>query len=197
MIGVTMRVEHHQHINEYRDALDQRWYLFLRACGLFPVLIPNHNTSMALLSEMNLSGIILSGGNSLSTLGGDSPQRDELEKTLLDYAVYEKKPVLGVCRGMQMMQAYFDVSLFPVANHVAVRHNVRFAAGPDRNVNSYHEYGARDSSESLTIDARAEDGVIEAVSHVSLPIRGIMWHPEREHIFSEEDIRLFKDHFQS
>jgi len=56
------------------------------------------------------------------------------------------------------------------------------------NVNSYHDHGAYEGVPGLSIVACADDNVVEAVVHNYLPIRGIMWHPEREENFSDIDL---------
>ncbi|MDX1838006.1 hypothetical protein DIZ81_09690 [Legionella taurinensis] len=193
-IGITMRVDYHEKVDEKRDAIDQRWYKFLNACQLYPIPIPNFMAGLDCLLTQNWAGFILTGGNSPESLGGDAPERDQIEQALMELAVKNSIPVLGVCRGMQVIQHYFGVNLIPVTEHVAVRHTFHYR-GSVVDVNSYHHFGALDSVPSLVVDGRSEDGVIEAISHQSLPIKGIMWHPEREDTFSAVDIELFKSHF--
>ena len=59
-------------------------------------------------------------------------------------------------------------------------------------VNSYHEWGSREAPAGLKVWARAADGVVKAVRHSSLPVWGIMWHPERIHPFRREDLDLLR-----
>ena len=82
-VGLTMRVENLSKIDENRDCIDQRWYNFLDACNLLPILIPNldHFVSEKYLNK--LSGVILTGGNSLSHLGGNAPEREVVENKLI------------------------------------------------------------------------------------------------------------------
>ena len=49
--------------------------------------------------------MVLTGGNDLAALGGDAPERDATENALLDAAESRRLPVIGVCRGMQVIQA--------------------------------------------------------------------------------------------
>lgn len=191
-IGLTMRSDYIPETEEYRDSIDRRWYDFLSMCNIQPVLIPNSIFDSHYIEQSNLSGFILSGGNTL----GDVPQRDILESQLIEFSIINKLPVLGVCRGMQVIQHYFRVSLYTIQNHVAQRHDLNFN-GVKINVNSYHNYGTHDSNEHLVVDAKANDDIVEAVSHQNLPIRGIMWHPEREIKFAGFDINMFTNHFQS
>jgi gamma-glutamyl-gamma-aminobutyrate hydrolase PuuD len=190
-----MRIDTQEYA-ECRDTIDRRWYNFLDACSLCPILLPNTTSSLSILKNFNLSGIIFTGGNSLEKYGGDAFERDTLEQELLTYSINEKLPILGVCRGMQVIQDFFGITLQKTPNHVATRHNIIFN-GKACNVNSFHEYGTMDSTNVLLTDAITVDGVIKAISHPSLPIRAIMWHPEREEYFSDFDISLFKQHFSN
>jgi gamma-glutamyl-gamma-aminobutyrate hydrolase PuuD len=189
-----MRVDPHNEIDERRDAIDQRWYKFLKACGFFPVLLPNDEMSLTYLGKV--SGVILSSGNSLESLEGDAPERDSLENKLISYALGIQLPILGVCRGMQMIQSYFGIQLQVVHNHIGIRHDIDFNKRI-LNVNSYHKYGTFASVDDIMVQAKSEDGVIEAICHKTLPLQGIMWHPEREQDFCEFDKQLFKNHFHT
>ena len=123
-IGLTLRIDEHKKINEYRDAIDQRWYCFLQKCGIFPVLIPN-NKEIAedILSTSSISGLILSGGNNLSFINDKSVIRDEVETFILQYAIQNNLPILGVCRGMQLIQKYFGVDIYKIQNHPHTNQN--------------------------------------------------------------------------
>ena len=194
-IGVSQRVTTVPEYGERRDALDQRWTLFLKSCGLIPILIPNHPpTANLLLKAIPLDGFLLTGGNNLVELGGDAPERDATELLLLEHARKLQKPLLGICRGMQFLQNYFGVPLQNVQGHVIAGHQIH-GQGIKRTVNSYHQLGTRTTHSELMVRARAEDGIVEAVQHVSEPLQGIMWHPERCDPFVESDLNLFWDFF--
>ncbi|PKL76273.1 MAG: gamma-glutamyl-gamma-aminobutyrate hydrolase, partial [Candidatus Melainabacteria bacterium HGW-Melainabacteria-1] len=110
LIAITQRVAEVAAYSERRDALDQRWYSLLAQAGLLPMLLPNQpDMALELVSRLQPAGLLLSGGNTLSVYGGDAPERDATERALLSgWALPEQKPVLGVCRGMQLLQHYFD-----------------------------------------------------------------------------------------
>ena len=130
----------------------------------------------------------------------------------MDWALANRVPVLGVCRGMQFLNVYFGGRVSwggskdhePQVGHVAARHDIelqnprwrRAACGQGRiNVNSYHDdcVIADQLADGLSVDALSSGGVIvEAFSHVDFPVVGIQWHPEREPSMSTLDSWLFR-----
>jgi putative glutamine amidotransferase len=150
---------------------------------------------VALAICANVSGIVLTGGNDLTAYGGDAPERDETEAALLDLAEKRDLPVLGVCRGMQVIQHRFGTRLQKVQGHVAARQRISIG-GKSVEVNSYHHFGAMDVHAPLTTWAIADDGVIKGVRHADRRMLGLMWHPERREPFAEDDITLFSGFFE-
>src|SRR5579872_6035500 len=197
LIAISQRVAIDPQFGERRDCLDQAWIRFMRACRLTPIQIPNDvEAARVLCAALPLSGILLTGGNDLADYGGDAPERDVTENALIDIAEHRSLPVLGVCRGMQMIQHRFGVRLERVMGHVARRQDI-FIEGERAEVNSYHNLGARETRPPLEAWAFAEDGVIKAIRHPNGRTMGIMWHPERLSPFASRDISLFKRIFWS
>ena len=191
LVAVSQRVAIDGQQGERADALDQRW-TFLAACGLIPLLLPNESAAaLALMNAVPVRGLLLTGGNSLTMCGGNAPERDGTELDVLAVARLRGLPVLGVCRGMQVILHVFGVPLSPVKGHTRTRHHVT----PGRTVNSYHDFGAVGDAGPLTVLARAADDVVEAVRHPTEAIDGVMWHPERCAPFADEDVRAFRGHF--
>jgi len=192
---VTQRVSVVAAHGERRDCLDQAWTRFLWECGLLPVLLPNvPDAALALCEHAGISGLVLTGGNDLATLGGDAPERDHTEGALLDWAERLVRPVIGVCRGMQVIQQRFAVPLERVEGHVTPTQVIQIDGSP-KAVNSYHHFAASESRPPLQVWATAEDGVVEAIRHQCAPLTGIMWHPERLSPFSPDDVLLFREVF--
>ena len=200
-IAVTQRVVEVESYSERRDALDQQWIHFLLSIQVLPVLVPNNLDYLErFLATQAVQGVLLTGGNSLAKYGGDAPERDELEVALLDWAITNRVPVLGVCRGMQLIQDFFGNELVSVPGHVGKRHSLivtqdkRLSGSLEKldTVNSYHEFGAKESMGELLVAATSEDGVIMAIEHRELDVFGVMWHSEREQPFIEEEKAVFK-----
>jgi N5-(cytidine 5'-diphosphoramidyl)-L-glutamine hydrolase len=195
-VAVTQRVAVVAEYAERRDCLDQAWPRFLAACGLLPLPLPNLiEVALALCDNAGICGLVLTGGNDLATLGGEAPERDAVENALLDFAERRSLPVLGVCRGMQVIQQRCRIPLCRVEGHVTRRQVIRID-GERKEVNSYHRFAAFESRPPLDTWAIADDGAIKAVRHASLPITGIMWHPERRAQPAPEDVALFRRVFQ-
>lgn len=193
----TQRVEVIESYQERRDCADQRIADFINACGFLPIPVPNRaDLTKQIIETLKPEGIILTGGNSLVSYGGNAPERDTMDKALIELAIQHKIPLYGFCRGMQSILSYFGNELVNVDGHVAVRHVVQ-ANDESYEVNSYHNQACKELKNDceLLIAAQASDGVIEAVRHKSLPIVGTMWHPEREKSYTQRDMDMVKKLF--
>lgn len=194
-VGLTQRLLPADHNGERRLALDVRWQDFLATCGLLPVPLPlDANFADATMQEARCAGLVLTGGDDLADLGGPTPARDRLERHLLRRALTARRPVIGVCRGMQLILRAFGTRLVPVEGNVATEHPIEGREG-SRRVNSYHRWAALDVAAGLEPTAYSGE-VVEAVRHCRLPLVGIMWHPERTEPPDPCDIDLFTRLFQ-
>jgi putative glutamine amidotransferase len=220
LVAITQRVVPVPSRSERRDTLDQSWTTFLQACGLDAIAVPNrHPDPAAYLLRLGVRGVVLSGGGNISgaigTMSGRpaavveaaadvAPERDVTETALLRAAIEHGWPVLGVCRGMQVLNVFHGGRLAPVSGHAGTRHPLSLSPAPaapqtlsfDREVNSFHDcgIGVDGVGPGLRVLATAV-GSVEAVAHERLPHLGIMWHPERNGPFSPSDIALFRSFF--
>ncbi len=196
IVAVTQRVVLVPEHGERRDCLDQAWPRFIAACGLLPLPLPNvAEVALAMFSQPGVAGLVLTGGNDLAAVGGDAPERDATENALLDAAESRRLPVIGVCRGMQVIQQRCGVPLRRIQGHVMRRQTIHIE-GQEAEVNSYHNFGASESRPPFDAWAHARDGIVKAIRHSEQPMTGIMWHPERNTPFAERDIALFRDVFE-
>ena len=130
-------------------------------------------------------GLLLPGG-------GDIGERlDEGERKLIQSFVQSGRPILGICRGMQALNAYFGGDLLnDTPGHQQAAGDMihgtlamgRMAALLGRRpvVTSNHHQSLRRVGEGLQVVQMAADGVIEGVEHADLPVWGVQWHPERQ-----------------
>ena len=196
-IAITQRVTVVPAYGERRDCLDQAWIRFLGTCGLLPVVLPNiPDAALALCDRADIAGVVLTGGNDLVALGGDAPERDETEHAVLDLAERRGLPILGVCRGMQVIQHRRAIPLARVEGHVTPHQTIDIE-GESTAVNSYHHFGAFDTRPPLEVWAVADDGVVKAVRDPDRWTTGIMWHPERFAPFAARDVALFRRVFEA
>lgn len=191
-VGLTQRVELVEAYSERRDALDQQWCRLLEAQGMVPVPLCNRPVDVkAYLDALDLDAVILTGGNDLVSLGGGAPERDRFEAALIEYCRGNNLPLLGVCRGAQMINAHLGGELVSVEGHVATRHGLHWADQAPADwtridqVNSFHNFGIEPAglADSLEPLAWSEDGWVEAFRHPKEEIVGMFWHPEREQPF--------------
>lgn len=195
-IGVTQRADDVAGRDERRDALDQQWTVLLDREGFWPVPIPNRlSDPAAFLADLEIDAIVLSGGNDMGT----APERDATEASLLDAATHRDLPVLGVCRGLQLMVTHAGGTLHRVDGHVARTHSIAVVEPNDwpvrdgRVVNSFHNWGVAPDAlgSELVALALASDGTVEALARRGHRQVAVMWHPERD-AAPDDDVRLLR-----
>ncbi len=206
------------------DFLRHGYVPFLQKLALWPVLIPNRLSGLHdYLAALDVDGVILTGGGDIAperygqpnTASLEiAPTRDETEANLLAWAVEHQRPVIGICRGIQMINVFFDGGLIqdiPSQLHSPINHDggdphlvrltdprVRAVIGVEEmRVNTFHHQGVTPDLLAPALEAFAfcaEDGVVEAVIHREKPVLGVQWHPERPSPSHDYDLRLFQ-HF--
>lgn len=163
-----------------------------------------HDVCPELYGETCLSGMIVS-----------CKERDALEKQVLDYAISNDKAVLGICRGIQLINAALGGTLYqdiPLQHPSNTEHHM--SAPYDREchrvnilkdsalydllkttilgVNSYHHQAVKTVATDLTVMAESEDGIVEAVCMEKKDfIWAVQWHPEFSHKVDENSRKIF------
>lgn len=206
----------------------------LKAGGA-PVLIPVI-TDMEALTEIvsGLDGLLMSGGGDINPLYvGEEPVpqlqdvdtfRDEFDLILLRLATNRQLPVMGICRGHQLINVAFGGSVYQDihSQHEAtlfkhsqtmpreqVSHSVRITdtssrlfdilkKEPDIFVNSFHHQAVKDIAPEFKETAVAPDGINEAMEHPEKEIFSVQWHPEAMAANDDElMLELFRHHVET
>lgn len=182
-IGVTQRVLITS-TGEIRDSLDHRWVRLFRSPDYLIMPLPNSVLDVSdYLSAVGISSLILTGGEDFQPSVRNDPFsiRDHFEQLALDWAIKHKIPVLGVCRGFQLIATYFGAELRRVSNHAGTRHQLKWLGKPygPSYVASHHNLVLTELPTDFVVLAEADDQTIECAIHSSHHILGLMWHPER------------------
>ena len=187
-IGISLRITNAINYEEKRDSLSHDWAEFLESVNIIPILIPNSISNVDdFLENLDLDGLILSGGDNI----GDDKKRDDTETKIIKFGILNKLPIFGVCRGMQIINNFFNGTIEKTSsmNHVNNQHSIQihnenFIGFLDNSitVNSFHQnlINKNKIGTDLEIFATSEiDKTIEGFYHKNYPIIGVMWHPER------------------
>ena len=197
----------------------------VRRAGGLPVLIPPGETELAELLPL-LDGVILSGGGDIEpiryagtaheTIYMLDPERDRSEIDLARTLVHQDLPVLGICRGSQVINVALGGTLIehlpdevgeeilhrapprlPVAHEVTVIPGSQLAAilgKTQLKPTSWHHQAIRQPAPGLRVVASAPDGTIEAVEMPDHPwLIAVQWHPEITAANEPEQQRLFDE----
>ena len=219
-IAISMRVVQAQGYDEPRDAISHDWLLWCQKNNFNPVLIPNVLTNpVAFLEKENVNALLLSNGEDIHPGAYDgeveadkrySQERDRVEEDLFRWCVKSSLPVLGVCRGFQLVNVIQGGRLVQDIvrdieggkNHVAKTHRLKslddatseLIGNKEMSVNSFHRQGVTLGTlgEGLLPLLESEDGVLEAYGMKGGKMLGIQWHPERPgpETFCQEQLAL-------
>lgn len=203
--------------------MNQRYYEAVAAAGAAPLLVPLLDDLDALRAAYDAcAGVMIPGGVDMDPatygespherLGRIDPDRDRVELQLARWAIEDHKPLLGLCRGLQVINVAtggtlyqdLDAQLVPsirhdyfpnygfdrdhLAHEVSVTPHSRLRSLVDRDdlpVNSMHHQGVKTLGRGLVACARASDGLVEAVESANGHwMIGVQWHPE---VFDADD----------
>lgn len=193
--------------------------------GGIPVIIPMNTDEEVIAAQLaKVDGLILSGGYDVNPhlfkeephrlLGMTLDDRDTFDAFLIKYAVQTKKPILAICRGIQILNVVYGGTLYQdcsLAEKSYVKHwqgnqpthrthtvqieknTVLYDVfGGQTLVNSFHHMALKDIAPGFKVTARAGDGIIEAFEKTEGSFAlGVQFHPEM--LYRDEDmLKLFK-----
>ena len=192
-----------------------------------PILLPGNTdkSNCAQIVSM-LDGLLVPGGPDVDPELYREPKNDECgtfcryedeyDMEMIKEAVKQNKPILAICRGMQVMNVLYGGTLYQdipsqcetniqhqrILKDVEIYHTVTLdkdsklaqilGAWEDIKVNSSHHQSVKNLAEGFKIVGKAKDGIVEAMENVEGSIICVQWHPER---MQEEEIyqNLFTD----
>ena len=207
--------------------LAEAYYSAILRAGGTPLIIPPFAQKDALVNLLDsLDGILFTGGADLNPLFvGEEPVRElhgvnahrDLQELLLARLAFDRQlPILGICRGIQLLVAALDGSIYQdiysQATSIAkggkfIKHSQEMERGVASHsvnieadsllhqifrkeklyVNSFHHQAVNNPGPCLKVVATAPDGVIEAVESTEYkPILGVQWHPESFGMFGDD-----------
>lgn len=161
-------------------------------------------TSLHVPDTQPFDGLILPGGGDIDPkLFGQldqgtrhfDPMLDRIQLAVLDAFIQDKKPVLGICKGMQIINIYFGGDMIQhletSSHHEYIEKDqvhetmakkgsfLEKLYGEQFAVNSAHHQGVDCPGRGIEYIQFAPDGVVEGLKHSYLPVLGVQWHPER------------------
>lgn len=217
----------------YDDKCGNMWMLdeyvkLVKSCGGIPIILPLYSNINEIQQLYNLcNGILLTGGHDLDpslynemkskTCQNSNMHRDYLERELFTMAYKDDKPVLGIGRGMQLINVVMGGSLYQdiadecenVRNHSMkppydrVHHIInidetsplyKILEATELGVNSYHHQAVKKIGNGLREMAQTGDGIIEGLYAKDKSfIMGVQWHPELLYRVSPEQIKIVSE----
>lgn len=193
-----------------RFILSSSYVKCIEKAGGIPLILPFLKEDVEKQMEL-VDGLLLSGGQDVDPahfdekpaegLGAVSKERDAHELELVRAAQKQNKPILGICRGAQVLNVAFGGSLYQHIGdghregvHKVVMCNELFGK-KEISVNSFHHQAVKKLAPDFEVAALSDDGIIEAiVKKGSNWVVGVQWHPEQMEC-SEMD-RLFATFIQ-
>jgi putative glutamine amidotransferase len=190
------------------DVVERAYAEAISGAGGMPHLLPRLGRAARNAELRGIDGLLLTGGGDVESslygmvrspdTGGVDEDRDAWELGLVQQALAAHLPVLGICRGCQVLNVAFGGTLIQhlpahttqlhlVPERERIVHHVRIEPGTqlfgveqraDIGVNSIHHQAVQTVGMDLRASACSEDGTIEAVEHLHYPILGVQWHPE-------------------
>lgn len=206
-----------EHVNVSYACVDS-----IKRANALPMVIPVIDDPEVVSSLVEkLDAVLLSGGHDVNPLlwneepykklSGILPKRDKFDFLLIKSAYEQKKPIMGICRGCQILNVYFGGSLWQdIDEHVEfyIKHKQQAAyneathsiqvekksglyhiLGDKVLVNSYHHMAIKNPGAGFEVTARAQDGIIEMIENFSSDsfMFGVQWHPE---MLSERNTKM-------
>lgn len=220
LIGLTCGIDYEKELAYVKNG----YFRAIHKCGALAVLIPVDNLFSEKELIHKLDGLLLTGGPDVDPMffkeeaytfnGNISPERDKQELALAELAFYAGKPILGICRGAQVLNVAMGGTIFQdIKSQTDTKfllkhdqqapkwyptHNISITIGSkvekyfnntSARVNSFHHQAIKDVAPGFAATAVSSDGIIEAIEYTGDKYAvGVQWHPET--MWEKDDIHL-------
>lgn len=226
LIGIATNVFVEPSFHLEQNVAGSHYIDSVKKAGGLPLLIPFTLNNNDLSSYVTLcDGFLFCGGGDINPLlfgenphplnGSGNLELDQFHLSLMKKIIKASKPVLGICRGEQILNVslggtiYQDLSLCesPIkhmqseAKRHFITHKVSFTSGSilydlfgeNTYTNSYHHQSIHSLGDNLTATGFTDDGIIESIEVLNHPFQvGVQWHPENFIQISDAMIPLFQ-----
>ena len=227
IIGLLAEVD-----TDKKNGLNYSYSAAIELAGGIPVLLPYTENEETCLDYITLcDGFVFTGGADIDpkhygeeikpTCGKIFENRDRFELSAFPLVLNSGKPILGICRGIQLINVALGGTLYqdlPTEYEVMLPHRQTApVTAPSHGIeilpdtplhaligktqmmgNSVHHQAIKTLGKDLTVTARSEDGVIEAVTYEGHSyLRGYQWHPERLCGFDEDNLTLIVEFIEA
>ena len=226
--GSILAIENDGAFSGYERAyVNDDYVLSVTRAGGIPFIIPIIDNDDDIKTQISyVDGVILSGGYDIdpiywgeeisSKLERIFPRRDSNELKIIKYALEMKKPILGICRGCQIINVAFGGSLYQDLSFIKdcyIKHSqsakpyepthnittkdgsiIREILGDSLRVNSFHHLAIKDLGKGLIATSYSADGVVESVEYTENGnfVLGVQFHPEMMHSYYDFALNIFK-----
>ncbi|HMM20845.1 MAG TPA: gamma-glutamyl-gamma-aminobutyrate hydrolase family protein [Selenomonadales bacterium] len=226
LIGIAANMEGAEGAGAERYFAGGRYVDAVVEAGGIPLILPIIRGRAAIKRQVQaVAGILLIGGYDVdplifgeephADLGPVFPERDEYELAVAGEAKGQQKPILGICRGLQVINIAFGGTLYqdlsqipgpvlqhrqPSRGHVA-GHTAEVVAGTmlerifaarELRTNSHHHQAVKAVAPDFAVNARTRDGVVEGIENEPENILGVQWHPEMMFRHFPEMLSVFR-----
>lgn len=227
VIGVVAGASFESFLNRQMNSVSTEYCESVAACGGVPIIIPLNVNDADLEAYLQLcDGFVFTGGIDINPLNyGEDPHDklgetnlkvDEFQLTLIKKVVAAKKPLLGICRGHQLLNVACGGTLYQdlsedencFAKHWQAErprwsgsHQVTIAKdsqlydifGDQALTNSFHHQTVKDLGAGLKITAWTNDNTVESIEVAGHPFQvGVQWHPEMCFGHSDQMLQIFQ-----